>query len=100
MHARFTSLLIAFLLFLQQSWGQTGLLNDDFATGNTNNWTAAPGATGQLVNGQYVITPVLQSSGKYRGDFQKAGGVTLHAGAYPIVAIKFNKPPRCNFFFD
>jgi hypothetical protein len=100
MQARFTSTFIALLLLCQWSWAQTGLLNDDFATGNTNNWRAASaGSTGQIVNGQFVVTPVA-ASGKYRGDFQKTGGVTFHAGAYPIVAIKFNKPPRSNFFFD
>ncbi|MBO9204365.1 MULTISPECIES: DUF4979 domain-containing protein [Niastella] len=95
------SLLILLSLFMQRSWAQTGLLNDDFSTGNTNNWKAATsGATGQIVNGRFVVTMAPQTGGKYRGDFQKTGGVTFNAGAYPIVAIKFNKPPRCNYFFD
>jgi hypothetical protein len=101
MKPRFTSLLTLLVLLLQQSWAQTGLLNDDFSTGSTHNWTAATsGSSGQLVNGQWRITPALQSSGKYRGDLLKTGGAVLHAGNYPIVAVKFNKPPRCNFFFD
>ena len=98
---RTTTLLFALLLFLQQSWAQTGLLNDDFSTGSTNSWKAATaGSTGQIVNGRFVVTMALQSGGKYRGDFQKTGGVTFNRSAYPIVAIKFNKPPRCNYFFD
>lgn len=96
-----TTLLVVLMLFLQRSWAQTGLLNDDFSTGSTNNWKAATsGATGQVVNGRFVVTMALQSSGKYRGDFQKAGGVTFNRSTYPIVAIKFTKPPRCNYFFD
>lgn len=100
MQARSTFTFIMLLLLCQRTWAQTGLLNDDFSTGNTYNWKAASaGSTGQIINGQFVITPA-PASGKYRGDFQKTGGVTFHAGAYPIVAIKMNKPPRCNFFFD
>jgi hypothetical protein len=93
-----------FILFLAgflPASAQQGLINDDFSTGNTSNWKAATtGSTGQIVNGRFVITAALQSNGKYRGDLQKTGGVTLHAGDYPIVAIKINKPPRCNWFFD
>ncbi|MFL5744069.1 MAG: DUF4979 domain-containing protein [Niastella sp.] len=100
MKIRTTSLLVLALV-AQHSRAQTGLLNDDFSTGNTNNWKAATsGSTGQIVNGRFVVTMAAQAGGKYRGDFQKAGGVTLNAGAYPVVAIKFNKPPRCNYFFD
>ncbi|WP_164972591.1 DUF4979 domain-containing protein [Lacibacter luteus] len=95
---------IAFLtmLFTEQNLlAQDGLLNDDFSTANTYNWqTNTTGASGQIVNNRFVITSSLQGNGKYRGDFQKAGGVTFHAGNYPIVAIKINKPPRCNWFFD
>lgn len=101
MKIKTTTLLFVLMLFVQRSWAQTGLLNDDFSTGSTNNWKAATaGATGQIVNGRFVVTMARQSSGKYRGDFQKTGGVTLNRSAYPIVAIKFSKPPRCNFFFD
>jgi hypothetical protein len=83
------------------AWAQVGLLNDNFSTGNTYNWVASTsGATSSLVNGQLVITMALQTSGKYRGDFKKNGGTTVHAGNYPIVAIRFKKPPACNFFFD
>src|SRR4051812_19193460 len=96
-----TSVLFVLTLFMQRSWAQTGLLNDDFSTGSANNWKAATaGSTGQIVNGRFVVTMAPQAGGKYRADFQKAGGAMLNVGAYPIVAIKFNKPPRCNFFFD
>ncbi|KAA2242666.1 DUF4979 domain-containing protein [Chitinophaga agrisoli] len=101
METRTTLLLVLFTLLLGQTKAQTGLLNDDFSTGNTFNWTAATaGSTGQVLNGQFVLNMALQSSGKYRGDFKKNGSVTLHAGDYPIIAIKMKKPPRANFFFD
>lgn len=94
-------LLIITSALCQDAFAQDGLINDDFSTGNTFNWTAVTAnATSQLVNGQLVVTAAPQSGGKYRGDFQRAGGVTLHAGNYPILAIKINKPPRCNWFFD
>lgn len=95
-------LLPLLLLFVQTSaMAQDGFLNDDFSTGNTFNWsTPTAGASAAIVNGQFVVTMALQANGKYRGDFQKVGGATLQAGNYPIVAIKFNKPPGANFFFD
>ncbi len=101
MKARAGFLLVFLTFLLRQASAQTGLLNDDFSTGNIFSWTAATaGSTGQLLNGQFVVNMALQSSGKYRGDLKKNGSVTLHAGTYPIVAIKMKKPPRANFFFD
>ncbi|MEI6946822.1 DUF4979 domain-containing protein [Paraflavisolibacter sp. H34] len=93
--------LLAILLFPSGAFAQEGALQDDFSTGNLNNWkTSTAGASAQLVNNRLVITAALQANGKYRGDLQKTGGATLHAGTYPIVAIRINKPPRCNWFFD
>jgi hypothetical protein len=93
--------IVLMLLLSSPVLAQDGLLNDDFSSGNTYNWVASTaGASGSLVNGQLVITMAIQSSGKYRGDFRKDGGVTFHAGNYPIVAIRFKKPPASNFFFD
>jgi hypothetical protein len=97
----FRKIIMLLLLLPCIALAQDGLLNDDFSYGSTYNWMpATAGATGTLVNGQLVIKMALQSSGKYRGDFKKDGGVTFHAGNYPIVAIRFKKPPACNFFFD
>jgi hypothetical protein len=93
--------ILLMLLLNSHVFAQDGLVNDNFSSGNTYNWVSATsGATSTLVNGQLVITMALQSSGKYRGDFKKNGGVILHAGNYPIVAIRFKKPPACSFFFD
>src|ERR1700754_205007 len=95
-------LLPLLLLFVQLSAkAQDGLLNDDFSTGNTFSWgTPTAGASAAIVNGKFIVAMALQANGKYRGDFEKVGGVTLQAGNYPIVAIKIKKPPGANFFFD
>ncbi len=93
--------LLTLLCAQKNLFAQDGMLNDDFSTGNLFNWKAATtGSTGQIVNGQFVVTMPPSTTGKYRADIQKVGGLTLHAGNYPIVAVKMNKPPRCNFFFD
>ncbi|WP_125185444.1 DUF4979 domain-containing protein [Botryobacter ruber] len=103
-HFNFTYLFcfMSLLLFQGNAFAQEGLLNDDFSTGNSYNWKPnTAGATGAVVNGQYVVTMAgPNTSGRYRGDFMKQGGVTFHAGDYPIVAVKMNKPPRSNCFFD
>ncbi|WP_324680705.1 DUF4979 domain-containing protein [Hymenobacter sp. GOD-10R] len=97
-------LLLGLLVWLgpwQKAWAQNGLLNDDFSTGNTFGWVSPnAGATANLVNGKLVVTPVKVNTNNYRGDFQRTGGAMFHAGAYPIIAVKFRKPPRCNIFFD
>ncbi|NII29816.1 DUF4979 domain-containing protein [Pseudoflavitalea sp. X16] len=98
-----TGILFTMLLLLlnNKSMAQEGWLNDNFATGNTYNWVSATsGASLVPANGQLVMTMAPASGGKYRADFRKEGGAVFHAGNYPIVAIRFNKPPRCNFFFD
>ncbi len=101
MRAITTAFTLLTALWALPAQAQTGLLNDDFTTGNTFSWApSTAGSTAQLTNGQLVVNMALQSSGRYRADLRKNGGVTFHAGAYPIVAIKFNKPPRANFFFD
>lgn len=96
----YISMLMLFLPFIKIE-AQTGLINDDFSTGNTFNWIpVTSGSTGQIQNGKYLVNFAPVSGGKYRADFRKNGGVTFHAGSYPIIAIKITKPPRCNYFFD
>lgn len=78
-----------------------GLLDYTFSTGNTYDWGAmTANSTANLVNGKLVITMAQQASGKYRGDLKRFVSTTVHAGNYPIFAIKFNKPPHGNIFFD
>ena len=97
----FFSMILLFFSFVKSEAQTTGLINDDFSTGNTFNWIpATSGSTGQIQNGKYVVNFAPVSGGKYRADFRKNGGVTFHAGTYPIIAIKITKPPRCNYFFD
>lgn len=78
-----------------------GKLNDNFSTGSLYNWEIATnGAKGELIDGKFVVTPVLTGDNIYRGDIRKTGGVTLHAGNYPIVAVRTNRPLLCNYVFD
>jgi|GEM_PF-988952 len=67
-----------------------GKINDVF-TGTTTPWiTPTASATGVIQNGQFVVKMAL--NGKYRGDFQRKGGAVLHAGSYPIIAFKMERP--------
>ncbi|WP_460503017.1 DUF4979 domain-containing protein, partial [Hymenobacter agri] len=99
-----TMALLGLLLVLAtglKARGQAGLLNDDFSATPSPAWTVPnAGASGSIVGGKLVVTPVLVSTNSYRGDFQRVGGATVHAGAYPIIAVKLSKPPRCNWFLD
>lgn len=98
-HSLFCTILLLFSFITSKA--QSGLINDDFSSGNTFNWAAATsGSTAMIQNGKYLVNFPPPSSGKYRADFRKNEEVTFHAGNYPIIAIKINKPPRCNFFFD
>jgi uncharacterized protein YjdB len=75
-------------------------LNDVFAT-SKGPWILPTAlSSGIIDNGKYVVTMAKQSSGKYRGDFQRTGGAIVHAGKYPIIAIKFNRPVVGNVIFD
>ncbi|MDR7209219.1 DUF4979 domain-containing protein [Flavobacterium piscis] len=99
-YLRLFCLMMLFIPFIKTQ-GQTGLINDDFSTGSTFNWGAVTaGSTSQIQNGKLFVTFPPPSGGKYRADIKKNGGITFHAGNYPIIAIKINKPPRCNYFFD
>lgn len=85
------------------SFAQTGKLSYHFNTdGNAESWiTPTAGATATVSGGAMTITPGLQGSGPARrGDLQHSGGETLHAGDYPILAIRFNKPATCNVTLD
>jgi hypothetical protein len=77
-----------------------GFINDNF-TVTTDGWTAATiGSTATSENGELKVTTVMQTSGKGRGDIKKGAGATLHAGNYPILAIKMKKPAIVNLTFD
>lgn len=75
-----------------------GFLDDDFLNG-TNGWMATTAGSSLVAeDGKLVVT--LATGTKGRGDIKKDGGVTLHAGNYPIVAIRMEKPKECNVIFD
>lgn len=76
-----------------------GKINDTFM-GSSSVWRAATaGSTSVIADGKFQVT--MAPGAKYRGDFQRVGGATLHAGKYPIVAFKFNRPSGTgNVIFD
>jgi uncharacterized protein YjdB len=75
-------------------------LNDVFTTSKGVWIVPTAQATGVIDNGKYLVTMAKQTNAKFRGDFQRTGGVTLHAGKYPIIAIKFNRPVVGNVIMD
>ena len=68
---------------------EAGKINDTFF-GATTPWQAVTAnSTGVIENGKFKVT--MAAGTKYRGDFKRAGGATLHAGNFPIIAFKFNR---------
>ncbi len=78
---------------------EEGKINDVFVTSTP--WKAVTtGSTGVIANNRFKVT--MAPGSKYRGDFQRTGGATVHAGNYPIIAFKFNRPlsDAGNIIFD
>lgn len=90
-------LLGAFCSLLGKVFSQTGLINDTFTASLNSPWSRV---NTQIINNELVVIPNRSSATQWRGDLVRTGGVVFHAGNYPIVAIKMNKPPRSNMFFD
>lgn len=61
-----------------------------------------PGSSYKLDSGYFYGTMGVNTSSVYRGDFQRVGGITVHAGKYPIIAFKMNRPTSTagNFVLD
>ncbi|MFI1743267.1 DUF4979 domain-containing protein [Thalassobellus sediminis] len=53
----------------------------------------------EVSGGQYNVT-FDQTQSKRRADFRLDGGADVHAGKFPIIAIKINKPSSGNFILD
>lgn len=85
---------------------EAGKINDTFL-GTSTPWKAVTAnSTGIISNGKFLVTmynadnPPTAAS-KFRGDFQRTGGAIVHAGNYPIIAFKFNRPAGTgNVIFD
>ncbi len=82
---------------------EAGKINDLFITGS--NWKSVTANSIAVVEeGKFKVTMAVQNATppvKYRGDFQRTGGATVHAGKFPIIAFKFNRPVGTgNVVFD
>lgn len=91
---------------LQTTIFNAGFLNYNFNTnGEREGWVTLNGgnAVVSVVGGFYNVTfdpAQFVGTAKRRADFQHTGGATIHAGNFPIIAIKLNKPATMNLVFD
>lgn len=77
-----------------------GKIDDEFDQG-PDGWVAATsGATAEVINGQLKMTLATLTNGKKRGDMSRSQGAILHAGFFPIVAVKIQAPEVVNILFD
>ena len=76
-------------------------LNFEFNTdGDAEGWTTSHNSTTEVSGGLMKVSYDM-SAAKRRADFSLQGGAEVHAGLYPIVAIRMiNKPSSGNFIFD
>ncbi len=76
-------------------------LNYEFNTdGDSEGWLTSHNSTAEVSGGTINVTYDMTAT-KRRADFSLQGGAEVHAGLYPIVAIRMiNKPTSGNFIFD
>ena len=68
--------------------------------GDTEGWGTSHNSTNEVKFDVMKVSFDMAAS-KRRADFSHAGGMTVHAGVYPIVAIRIiDKPSSGNFIFD
>lgn len=68
--------------------------------GNAEGWVTSNNSTNE-VKFNVMKASFDMSAAKRRADFVHTGGMTVHAGVYPIVAIKIiDKPASGNFILD
>lgn len=77
-----------------------GYINDVFDTDKAGWEAVTTGASAKSENGKLEVTMAQQTNGKYRGDIRRAGGIVLHAGNYPILAVKIQRPEVVNITLD
>ncbi|MFD0991115.1 DUF4979 domain-containing protein [Mariniflexile jejuense] len=79
-------------------------LNYQFNTnGYAEGWVSTHSSTNEVSGGSMNVTfnsSQFVGTSKRRADFQLTGGAEVHAGLYPIIAIKLNKPATGNFILD
>jgi hypothetical protein len=89
---------------LQTTSFNAGYLNYNFnIAGSKDGWDITNNASYTVSGGFYNVTfdPALfLGTNKRRADFKLTAGATIHAGNFPIIAIKFNKPATMNLIFD
>jgi len=78
---------------------EAGKIDDNFISG-TNWFTPTANAVSVIENNLLKVT--MAGNPNKRGDFRRTGGATVHAGRYPIIAFKFNRPLSTagNVIFD
>ena len=77
-----------------------GLIDDEFDE-DLNSWFAATtNASAEAIDGQLVMTLAEVLPGIWRGDMSRGQGAILHAGNYPIVAIRIKLPEVVNIHLD
>lgn len=79
---------------------KVGFINADFDSTNDGWLPNTFGATEEVKNGQLVVQLTEVLPGKYRGDIMKKDGAVLHAGYYPILAIKMQRPESAHVILD
>ena len=87
-------------IIIEPSKTEDGYINAIFKE-NTQGWKATNSdVTLDIENEKLKVNMVIENNGKYRGDICQIGGGTLHAGNYPILALKIQKPLVSNITLD
>jgi Carbohydrate binding module (family 6). len=73
-----------------------GLVNDNFRDGTTRWAVATNGASSEMVDNALKVTFTTMDNGTLRGDIKRNAETVLHAGNYPILAIKGTLPEKAN----
>jgi len=79
--------------------GIESLFDED---GNAEGWLTSQNSTSEVKNGYLNVAfdPAQFSGSKRRADLKLQEGVKIDVGNFPILAIKIDKPEKCNFIFD
>ncbi|MCL3781927.1 DUF4979 domain-containing protein [Prolixibacteraceae bacterium JC049] len=83
----------------------SGLINDDFKGGNKDGWeTVTNGANTHVVDQELRVELAHRNDGTRRADIRRNieqdTSAVIHAGRYPIIAIKMDIPESARVTFD